>query len=110
MKRKQAILNRLVIPKTVRFTYGEQDSAENELKTMLEWRRAQKYKLYFETGMPKEVIWQIMYDAGDLTKEQLKLLGRDDVTPGTHIDDSYKSYMMSKGDWGKITWPEVRER
>lgn len=35
-----------IMPKTVQFKFEEQDDAENEARTNLQWRRAQMYKLY----------------------------------------------------------------
>lgn len=112
MKKMEVMLNRTggVIPRTVKFSYGQQDSAEDELRTMLQWRRAQMYKLYWEIGTDPRVLRQMMRDNGDLRPEYLELIGETDITPETKIADSfkeYKRYQQDRGDWGIIKWAEA---
>lgn len=104
MRKVEHIFNQHgIMPRTVTFKFGEQDSAENELKTQLKWRRAQMYKLYFEIGLPKEIIFQIMNEEGDLPDEYIQSLGIKDLTPKTRIDSGYKQYMIDRGDWAILS-------
>lgn len=71
-----------LLPNTLKFKFGGKDSADDERKTQLAWRRAQMYKLYNEILVPLPVILQIMRDNGDLKPEYLALAGiRADITP-----------------------------
>ena len=99
-----------VMPRTVTFKFGEQDSAENELKTQLKWRRAQMYKLYFDVGVPKDVLFRMMNDEGDLADEYLEVLGITDLTPKVRIDSGYKQYLIERGDYARISWPSQTEQ
>jgi len=71
-----------LLPATCTLTFGGKDSADDERKTNLQWRRSQIYGGYFKMGMPLPVILQIMRDNGDLKAEYLALAGAgNDPTP-----------------------------
>lgn len=96
-----------IMPRTVQFSYEEQDDAENEVRTNLQWRRTQMYAMLAKpisgqsTGtpgastamgdqqaaqpassiLPANIIRQIMRDNGDLKQEYLDAMGEQDLTP-----------------------------
>lgn len=99
-----------IMPRTVSFHYEEQDDAENEARTQLQWRRVQMYTMMCkpqtaggssgipgaagamsggaasgEPLLPARIVRQIMRDNGDLKQEYLDALGEPDLTPGVDV-------------------------
>ena len=74
-------LNWYVLPQNVDFKFTEQDYEAEQVKGNVQKGRAETYKLYFDMGMPPQVIWQMAQDAGDLTPEYLAMLEAQDATP-----------------------------
>lgn len=105
-----------IMPKTVQFTFAEQDDAENEALTNLQWRRTQMYAMMAKpngtkgtgtpgsstaTGssvdagdplLPTRIVRQIMRDNGDLKQEYLDALGEKDITPQIELSSDDKSW------------------
>lgn len=77
-----------VIPRSVTFHYDEQDTAADKEKADLRQTRADIFGTYIGAlKMPYQVVWQMMADEGDITQEQLELLGQKDVTDDVTAQD-----------------------
>lgn len=71
-----------VIPRTIKFHYGEQDPTADMQKVQLIWRYAQYLKLLIDAGVITPEIGALMLrDAGYLKPEYLDKLGLTDPTP-----------------------------
>lgn len=85
------MLNMSILPKTVEFSWDEQDieyeaQAANVAKT-----RAEERKLRVDTGeITGEGARQIALDAGDLPQELFDAMGAQDVTPSVVVRDVEK--------------------
>lgn len=71
----------------VTFRFEEQDAVAEREEAEAQKIRADVYKVYYDMGMPANVIWQIMADEGDLGEEYLALMGQDDVTDDVTVTD-----------------------
>jgi hypothetical protein len=111
-----------IMPRTISFRYEEQDDAENEARTNLQWRRTQMYAMLAkptktagtpgaataggaasgdgEPILPARIIRQIMRDNGDLKQEYLDALGEEDLTP--IIDQDSDTKAVSQKAWWKL--------
>jgi hypothetical protein len=70
-----------VIPRTVIAKYDEQDNAAALDEANLNKAKVDYYgALVQSVGMPKQVVYQMMADMGDISEETLQMLEQEDVT------------------------------
>lgn len=78
-----------IMPRTVTFKFGEQDTGADIEKAQLFLSRARGLVLLVEKGIiTDQVARQIMKDAGDLNEKYLALMGEQDVTPDIKVPSS----------------------
>ena len=78
-----------VIPRTVTAKYVEQDNAAALDEANLNKAKVEYYTgLVQGLGMPKQVVYQMMSDNGDLSEEILQLLEQEDMTEDVTADDT----------------------
>lgn len=90
-----------IMPKTVQFSYQEQDIMEDEQLTQLKWRRAQVYSLLAGNGktapiLPLGIIHQIMRDNGDLDQDYIDEMGEQNVSPNIELDGNDKPNLKTR--------------
>ena len=77
-----------VIPQNVTARYEEDDNSAAIDEANLKKARADYYSVYATSlGMPKEVVYQIMADEGDIDEEILQLLQQQDMTEDVTVTD-----------------------
>lgn len=78
-----------VIPRTVTAKYDEQDNAAALDEANLNTAKVEYYgALVQSVGMPKQVVYQMMADAGDIDETILQLLEQEDVTEDVTATDT----------------------
>lgn len=72
-----------VMPRNVRFAFGDQDLTEDEQRTKLRVMRAEERKIRIDSGeITTEIARQLAVDAGDLDPAYLIAIGEEDITVG----------------------------
>lgn len=85
----QALNFRGVIPQNVTARYEEDDNSAALDEANLKKVRAEYYSVYATSlEMPKQVIYQIMADTGDIDEEILQLLEQQDMTEDVTVTDT----------------------
>lgn len=79
-----------VIPRTCKFAFGEQDTAENLQQAQIRTARAQERAARIASGeITLEVARQRALADGDLTEAELELMGEDNLTEDVLADSQY---------------------
>lgn len=78
-----------VLPRNVTARYEEEDNTAALDEANLKKARADYYSVYATSlGMPKQIIYQIMQDEGDISEEIMQLLETEDLTPDVTVTDA----------------------
>lgn len=71
-----------ILPKSVQFRFTETDTEELERQEKERKARADRFKIYLETGLvTPTVAQQMLSDYGDIDVQYLEQMGQDDTTP-----------------------------
>lgn len=86
---EQAFNFRGVMPRSTKFTYGEQDYGADYERILLQKERALYLQILIQSGaITTEVARQMLADAGDLDPRYLQMMGEEDATGEEELEAS----------------------
>lgn len=77
-----------IMPRSCTFSYDEKDSADELATEEVREKKYARYSAMKAMGIPNEVIYQRMVDEGELTEDELAMLGENDATDDVTVTDS----------------------